>query len=52
MADPGVSAPRPPAPGLPAAALMALSPSGQRTHIQIDAVPFVVGRQVDCNLVL
>jgi sigma-B regulation protein RsbU (phosphoserine phosphatase) len=52
MAEPEVSVPRQPVAGLPAAALIALSPSGQRTRIQINAVPFVIGRQVDCDLVL
>lgn len=52
MATSGASTSQPPLPGLPAAALIALSPSGQRTRIQIDRVPFIAGRQVDCNLVL
>ncbi|MBZ5675929.1 MAG: SpoIIE family protein phosphatase [Acidobacteriia bacterium] len=38
--------------GLPPAALVVLNPSGQRTRAAIEAVPFMIGRQPDNNLVL
>ena len=38
--------------GLPPAALVVLNPSGQRTRTAIEAVPFMIGRQPDNNLVL
>jgi len=38
--------------GLPPAALVVLNPSGQRTRTAIEALPFLIGRQPDNNLVL
>jgi len=38
--------------GLPPAALVVLHPSGQRTRTAIEALPFLIGRQPDNNLVL
>jgi sigma-B regulation protein RsbU (phosphoserine phosphatase) len=38
--------------GLPPAALVVLNPSGQRTRTPIEALPFLIGRQPDNNLVL
>jgi len=38
--------------GLPPAALIVLNPSGQRTRAAIEALPFLIGRQPDNNLVL
>jgi sigma-B regulation protein RsbU (phosphoserine phosphatase) len=38
--------------GLPPAALLVLSPSGQRTKIPLARLPFTMGRQSDNNLVL
>ncbi|HEV8412790.1 MAG TPA: SpoIIE family protein phosphatase [Bryobacteraceae bacterium] len=38
--------------GLPPAALIVLHPSGQRTRTAIEALPFLIGRQPDNNLVL
>ncbi len=52
MPESGAITPGPPGSRLPAAALLVLSPSGQRTRVAIDTLPFVVGRQADCNLVL
>src|SRR5271170_3633938 len=37
---------------LPPAALLVLSPSGQRTRVPLHPLPFFVGRQPDNNLVL
>src|SRR5580765_6113896 len=37
---------------LPPAALVVLNPSGQRTRTAIEALPFLIGRQPDNNLVL
>src|ERR1041385_656366 len=38
--------------GLTPAALLVLSPSGQRTRVVLDHLPFLLGRQSDNNLVL
>jgi phosphoserine phosphatase RsbU/P len=38
--------------GLPPAALLVLSPSGQRTRVPLHPLPFMLGRQPDNNLVL
>jgi phosphoserine phosphatase RsbU/P len=38
--------------GLSAAALLVLHPSGQRTRVEIDDVPFLMGRHADNHLVL
>jgi phosphoserine phosphatase RsbU/P len=38
--------------GMPPAALVVLNPSGQRTRTPIEALPFLIGRQPDNNLVL
>src|SRR5262245_4804279 len=38
--------------GLPSAALLVTSPSGQRTKIPLTRLPFSMGRQADNNLVL
>jgi phosphoserine phosphatase RsbU/P len=38
--------------GMPPAALVVLNPSGQRTRSPIEALPFLIGRQPDNNLVL
>src|SRR5580692_11571297 len=37
---------------LPPAALLVLSPSGQRTRVPLQPLPFLLGRQPDNNLVL
>jgi sigma-B regulation protein RsbU (phosphoserine phosphatase) len=37
---------------LPPAALLVLSPSGQRTRVPLQPLPFMIGRQPDNNLVL
>ena len=39
-------------PSLPPAALLVLSPSGQRTRVPLEPLPFLLGRQPDNNLVL
>src|SRR5215813_12060091 len=44
-----------PAPGdaaRPAAALLVLNPSGQRSRVVLEPVPFMIGRHADNNLVL
>jgi len=38
--------------GLPPAALVVLHPSGQRSRIEIETLPFLIGRQPDNHLVL
>ncbi len=38
--------------GMPPAALLVLNPSGQRTRVVIDPLPFLIGRHADNNLVL
>ena len=45
MAGPGEAA-------LPAAALLVLNPSGQRTRVPLLPLPFMIGRHADNNLVL
>jgi len=37
---------------LPPAALLVLSPSGQRTRVPLSPLPFLLGRQPENNLVL
>ena len=39
-------------PALPPAALLVLHPSGQRTRVPLDPLPFMIGRHADNNLVL
>lgn len=39
-------------PNVPPAALLVLHPSGHRTRVPIETVPFLIGRQVDSHLVL
>ncbi len=39
-------------PALPPAALLVLSPSGQRSRVALEALPFMLGRQPDNDLVL
>lgn len=41
-----------PAAERPSAAVFVLAPSGQRTRISIESVPFLIGRQADNHLVL
>ncbi len=41
-----------PQPGLAPAALLVLNPSGQRTRVPLDPIPFQFGRHADNNLVL
>jgi sigma-B regulation protein RsbU (phosphoserine phosphatase) len=38
--------------GLPPASLLILNPSGQRTRVVLDTLPFILGRHADNNLVL
>lgn len=38
--------------GVPPAALLVLAPSGQRSRVPIESVPFLLGRQPENNLVL
>src|SRR5579863_3896246 len=38
--------------GLPPASLLILNPSGQRTRVALEPLPFVLGRHADNNLVL
>src|SRR5215472_7020053 len=38
--------------GLPRAALLVLSPSGQRSRVTLTPLPFLIGRHADNNLVL
>jgi sigma-B regulation protein RsbU (phosphoserine phosphatase) len=38
--------------GLSPAALLVLSPSGQRSRVEVEPVPFLIGRHVDNHLVL
>ena len=52
MADPATSTPHRADAGLPAAAILVAGPSGPRTRVLIDTLPFVIGRHADCNLVL
>jgi sigma-B regulation protein RsbU (phosphoserine phosphatase) len=49
LSTPGVTAE---ARALPPAALLVLHPSGQRTRVAIDTLPFSIGRHADNNLVL
>src|SRR5271166_4858603 len=37
---------------LPPASLLVLAPSGQRTRVALETLPFLLGRQPDNNLVL
>lgn len=39
-------------PGLPPAALLVLNPSGQRSRVPLETLPFLLGRHTDNNLVL
>jgi sigma-B regulation protein RsbU (phosphoserine phosphatase) len=39
-------------PGLPPAALLVLNPSGQRSRVALEQLPFLLGRHTDSNLVL
>ena len=41
-----------PVAGLPPAALLVLNPSGQRTRVVVDPLPFLIGRHADNHLVL
>src|SRR5580658_7443041 len=38
--------------GLPPASLLILNPSGQRTRVALEPLPFVIGRHAENNLVL
>src|SRR5580658_313834 len=38
--------------GLPPAALLVLHPSGQRTRVVLEPLPFLIGRHADNHLVL
>jgi len=39
-------------PAMPSAALLVLNPSGQRSRVDLDPLPFLIGRHVDNHLVL
>ena len=39
-------------PGPAPASLVVIDPSGHRTRVTIDAIPFQIGRQADKNLVI
>src|SRR5580704_3322283 len=52
MADASPETQRDPQAGLAPAALLVLNPSGQRTRVPLEPLPFLVGRHADNNLVL
>ena len=52
MADASPETQRDPQAGLASAALLVLNPSGQRTRVRLEPLPFLFGRHADNNLVL